>query len=88
MNVEAGAFVPVFFIKSFDMDVEVLSRIQFAFTIAFHYVYPPLSIGLGLILVIMEGIYLRTHDKVYEEMTRFWIRIFAIPTGVNHVRRK
>jgi cytochrome bd ubiquinol oxidase subunit I len=64
------------------MDVEVLSRIQFAFTIAFHYIYPPLSIGLGLILVIMEGMYLRTHNKVYEEMTRFWIRIFALIFGI------
>ena len=37
------------------MDVEHLSRLQFAFTIAFHYIYPPLSIGLGVILVVMEG---------------------------------
>ena len=37
------------------MDAEILSRIQFAVTIAFHYIFPPLSIGLGLILVIMEG---------------------------------
>ena len=39
------------------MDVEILARIQFAFTIGFHYIYPPLSIGLGLILVIMEGLF-------------------------------
>lgn len=64
------------------MDVEVLSRIQFAFTIAFHYIYPPLSIGLGLVLVIMEGMYLKTGNKVYEQMTRFWIRIFALIFGI------
>lgn len=64
------------------MDVEILSRVQFAFTIAFHYIYPPLSIGLGLILVIMEGMYLRTGNKVYEQMTRFWIRIFALIFGI------
>ncbi|WP_028787892.1 cytochrome ubiquinol oxidase subunit I [Terrimonas ferruginea] len=64
------------------MDVEILSRIQFAFTIAFHYIYPPLSIGLGLILVIMEGMYLRTGNKLYEQMTRFWIRIFALIFGI------
>jgi cytochrome d ubiquinol oxidase subunit I len=64
------------------MDVEILSRIQFAFTIAFHYIYPPLSIGLGLILVIMEGMYLRTGKKLYEEMTRFWIKIFALIFGI------
>ena len=60
------------------MDVEILSRIQFAFTVAFHYIYPPLSIGLGLIMVIMEGLYLRTGIKVYETMARFWTRIFAL----------
>jgi cytochrome bd ubiquinol oxidase subunit I len=64
------------------MDVEILARIQFAFTIAFHYIYPPLSIGLGLLLVIMEGMYLRTGDKRYEHMTRFWIRIFALIFGI------
>lgn len=60
------------------MDVEVLARIQFAFTVAFHYIYPPLSIGLGLVLVIMEGMHLTTRNKVYEQMTLFWIRIFAL----------
>ncbi len=64
------------------MDVEILSRIQFAFTVAFHYIYPPLSIGIGLIIVIMEGMYLRTRDKVYEDMTRFWIKIFALTFGI------
>ena len=64
------------------MDVEILSRIQFAFTIAFHYIYPPLSIGLGLLMVIMEGQYLRTGDKQYEVMARFWTRIFALTFGI------
>jgi cytochrome d ubiquinol oxidase subunit I len=64
------------------MDTEVLARIQFAFTIAFHYIYPPMSIGLGLILVIMEGMYLRTGKKLYEDMTRFWIKIFALIFGI------
>src|SRR5215467_7988302 len=64
------------------MDVEILARIQFAFTIAFHYIYPPLSIGLGLILVIMEGLYLKTKNKVFERATRFWIRIFALIFGI------
>ncbi len=64
------------------MDVEILSRIQFAFTVAFHYIYPPMSIGLGLLLVIMEGMYLKTGKKVYEHMTRFWIKIFALIFGI------
>lgn len=64
------------------MDVEILARFQFAFTIAFHYIYPPLSIGLGLIIVIMEGMYLRTGNKIFEKMTRFWIKIFALIFGI------
>lgn len=64
------------------MDVEILARIQFAFTIAFHYIYPPLSIGLGLLLVIFEGMYLKTGNKMYEQITRFWIRIFALIFGI------
>jgi len=64
------------------MEVEFLSRLQFAFTIAFHYIYPPLSIGLGLIMVIMEGSYLRTGNKEYETMARFWTRIFALTFGI------
>jgi cytochrome d ubiquinol oxidase subunit I len=64
------------------MDVEILARIQFAFTIAFHYIYPPLSIGLGLLMVIMEGLYLRTGNKVYETMARFWTKIFALTFGI------
>ncbi|HVU57205.1 MAG TPA: cytochrome ubiquinol oxidase subunit I [Puia sp.] len=64
------------------MDVEILARIQFAFTIAFHYIYPPLSIGLGLILVIMEGLFLKTGLRIYEQAVRFWIRIFALIFGI------
>lgn len=64
------------------MDVEILSRIQFAFTIAFHYIYPPLSIGIAIILVIMEGMYLKTKDKFYENMTKFWVKVFALTFAV------
>jgi cytochrome d ubiquinol oxidase subunit I len=64
------------------MDTEILARIQFAFTIAFHYIYPPLSIGIGLIMVIMEGLYLKTGNKQYETLTRFWLKIFALTFGI------
>lgn len=64
------------------MDIEILSRIQFAFTIAFHYIYPPLSIGLGVMLVFLEGMYLKTGNKEYEILTRFWIKIFALIFGI------
>lgn len=64
------------------MDVEILSRIQFAFTIAFHYIFPPLSIGLGVLLVIMEGMYLKTKNEIYEKMTKFWVKVFALTFAV------
>jgi len=60
------------------MDPEILARFQFAFTIAFHYIFPPLSIGIGVLLVIMEGMYLKTKNDIYQQMTKFWIKIFAL----------
>ncbi|MFH0883279.1 MAG: cytochrome ubiquinol oxidase subunit I [bacterium] len=60
------------------MDVVLLSRIQFALTIGFHYIYPPLSIGLGVALVIMEATWLRTRNRVFLDMTKFWARIFGL----------
>ena len=64
------------------MDIEVLSRVQFAFTASFHYIYPPLSIGLGVMLVVMEGMFLKTGNEIYEKMTRFWIKVFALIFGI------
>jgi cytochrome d ubiquinol oxidase subunit I len=60
------------------MEDLLLARLQFALTVAFHYVFPPLSIGLGLILVFMEGLYLKTRNPLYHEMTRFWVKIFGL----------
>lgn len=60
------------------MDVVLLSRIQFGFNIAFHYLFPPLSIGLALMIVIMEGMYVVTKKEAYKTMTKFWINIFAL----------
>ena len=59
------------------LSTEILARLQFAITIMFHYLFPPLSIGLGLILVITEGIYLKTKNPIYEKITKFWVKIFA-----------
>lgn len=64
------------------MDVEILARLQFAVTIMFHYIYPPLSIGLGLILVLMEGRYLWTKDPLYRQMAKFWTRVFALTFAI------
>lgn len=60
------------------MDVLILARLQFAFTIMFHYIFPILSIGLSLIMVIMETIYLKTGDPAYLRMTQFWTKVFAL----------
>ena len=64
------------------MDVEILARIQFAFTVMFHYIYPPLSIGLGVILVIMEGLWLKTGNIRYHNMARFWTRVFGLTFAI------
>ncbi len=61
-----------------NLDVSILARFQFALTIMFHYLFPPLTIGLGALMVIMEGRFLRTSDPVYEAMARFWTRLFAV----------
>ncbi len=60
------------------MDVLLLSRLQFAATIGFHYLFPPLTIGLSMIMVYLEGQYLRTRDPEYEAAAKFWTRIFAV----------
>jgi cytochrome d ubiquinol oxidase subunit I len=64
------------------VDVELLSRLQFALTIGFHYIFPPLSIGLGVLLVAMEGTYLVTKAPVYQQMTRFFVRVFGLTFAI------
>ncbi|MCB9592522.1 MAG: cytochrome ubiquinol oxidase subunit I [Sandaracinaceae bacterium] len=65
-----------------DLDVVLLSRLQFALTIMVHYLFPPLSIGLGAQLVITEGLYLRTKDRRWEALARFWTKLFAVNFAV------
>ena len=60
------------------LDLVLLSRIQFALTIMFHYIFPPLTIGLGFLLIIFEGLYLKKNDEAYLSITKFWNRIFGI----------
>ena len=59
-------------------DVVLLSRIQFAFTIMFHYIFPPLAIGMGVVLVYLEGMFLKTGRPIFETAARFWTKIFAL----------
>jgi cytochrome d ubiquinol oxidase subunit I len=60
------------------MDAVDVSRLQFGITIAFHYLYPPLTIGLGMVLVILEGMFLRTKNPLYQQATKFWVRVFGL----------
>ncbi len=60
------------------MTSATLSRIQFGMTLSFHYLFPPLTIGLGVIMVILEAMYLKTGDEAYQQATKFWAKIFAL----------
>jgi cytochrome d ubiquinol oxidase subunit I len=64
------------------MDAVLLSRLQFALTIMFHYLFPPLTIGLGVVLVYLEARWLQTGDALYHAAARFWTRIFALNFAV------
>ena len=64
------------------MDVEILARVQFAVTIMFHYIYPPLSIGLGLFLVIIQGLWVKTKNPLYLIAAKYWTKIFALTFAI------
>lgn len=61
-----------------ELDVVLLSRIQFAMTIMFHYIFPPLTIGMAVVMVYLEGMYLIRREAIYEQATKFWTKIFAL----------
>ncbi|HYO81241.1 MAG TPA: cytochrome ubiquinol oxidase subunit I [Bryobacteraceae bacterium] len=61
-----------------DLDVVLLSRIQFSLTIMFHYLFPPLTIGMGVVLMYLEAMYLRTKEPIYETAAKFWTSLFAV----------
>jgi len=60
-------------------------RLQFAFTIVYHYLFPQLTMGLALLIVLMKAIGLRTGDRRWDDAARFWIRIFGINFAVGVV---
>jgi cytochrome d ubiquinol oxidase subunit I len=57
---------------------EAVHRLHFAFTAAFHYLFPQLTMGLALLLVVLKVLALRTGDSLYDTAARFWARIFGI----------
>jgi cytochrome d ubiquinol oxidase subunit I len=60
------------------MDPVVLSRIQFGFTTAYHYLFPPFTMGLALLLVIVKTMALLRHDELANQAVRFWSRLCAM----------
>jgi cytochrome d ubiquinol oxidase subunit I len=60
------------------MDAELLSRIQFALTASFHFIFPPLSMGLGLMLVVIGVIYVRTKDPKWRRLSFFWVKVYGL----------
>ncbi len=67
------------------MDVVLLSRLQFAVAAMFHFLFVPLTLGLALIIAIIETIYVRTGDEKYKRMAKFWGRIFIVNFAVGVV---
>ena len=68
-----------------ELDAVLLARIQFAFTISFHIVFPAFTIGLASWLAVIEGLYLKTGEKRYEDIYRMWVKIFAVCFGMGVV---
>lgn len=60
------------------MDAQVLHRIHFAYTVTFHYLFPQLTMGLSLLIVVLKTIAVRRNDETYHEAARFWGKIFAV----------
>lgn len=60
------------------LDVVELSRLQFALTALYHFLFVPLTLGLSFILVVMETLYVTTGKEVYKDMTKFWGKLFGI----------
>lgn len=67
------------------MDTVLLSRVQFAVTTMFHILFPALTIGLSVFLVVVELLWLRTKEEVYYRLYRYWSKFFAINFGVGVV---
>jgi cytochrome d ubiquinol oxidase subunit I len=61
-----------------NLDALLLARIQFAFTVSFHFFFPAFSIGLASYLAVLEGLWLKTGRSVYLDLFKYWLKIFAI----------
>src|SRR5688572_7640007 len=68
-----------------ELDALILSRLQFAFTIAFHIIFPSFTIGLASYLAVLEGLWLSTRKEAFKTLYLFWVKIFAISFGMGVV---
>ncbi|ULT73075.1 cytochrome ubiquinol oxidase subunit I [Pseudomonas sp. BC42] len=62
-----------------------LARIQFAFTVSFHIIFPAITIGLASFLAVLEGLWLKTYNNTYKDLYHFWSKIFAVNFGMGVV---
>ncbi|WP_282110087.1 cytochrome ubiquinol oxidase subunit I [Shewanella algicola] len=69
----------------FELDALLLARIQFAFTISFHIIFPAITIGLASYLAVLEGLSLKTRNPDYKVLYLFWSKIFAVNFGMGVV---
>ncbi|MGD8369847.1 MAG: cytochrome ubiquinol oxidase subunit I, partial [Desulfobacterales bacterium] len=60
------------------LDPVLLSRIQFAFTVSFHIIFPAFTIGLASWLAVLEWRWLKTGNPVFAEIYKMWVKIFAV----------
>src|SRR6266851_6036454 len=66
-------------------DATLLARLQFAFTVSFHFIFPSFSIGLASYLAVLEGLWLWTGRAVYLDLFKYWLKIFALSFGMGVV---
>lgn len=68
-----------------ELDPVLLSRIQFAFVVSFHAIFPVFTIGLAAFIAFLEGLLYKTGNPLYEELSRFWTKVFAVVFGMGVV---
>ena len=61
-----------------DIDIVTLSRLQFAITALYHFLFVPLTLGLAILVAIMETVYVMTDRVIWRDMTKFWGALFGI----------
>lgn len=68
-----------------ELDPLLLSRIQFAFVVSFHAIFPVFTIGLAAYIAVLEGLLFKTRNPLWEQLSRFWTKIFAVVFGMGVV---